>query len=115
MADVLLLHGALASANQFDKLIPLLQPGLRAGAIHFSGHGGTLMNPMGYTFQVFADDILKYVNDKGIEKVSLFGYSMGGYAALYFAKLHPQRVQNVFTLNVKFRWDAGSTQKEMAM
>lgn len=112
---ILFLHGALASKNQFDTLIQHLPEGLKGDAINFSGHGGTLPSPLGYHFNAFADDILKYADSQGIDKLNLFGFSMGGYAALYFAKLHPERVNKIFTVNVKFSWDADSTQKEIAM
>lgn len=115
MKDILMLHGALAAKTQFDPLRKLIKSDLKAHAINFSGHGGALMSPLGYTFPVFAADILRYIDEHGIRKVNLFGYSMGGYAALYFAKLHPDRVEKIFTLNVKFTWDASSTQKEVAM
>jgi pimeloyl-ACP methyl ester carboxylesterase len=115
MKDLLLLHGALASKKQFDSLLPLLAPDFQGGAIDFSGHGGTVMHPLGYSFPVFASDILTYLDANAIRKVNLFGFSMGGYAALYFAKLHPERVSKIFTLNVKFNWDPSGTQQEIAM
>ena len=114
MRKLLLLHGALSSKNQFDQILPLLAKDIDAEAINFSGHGGGLPNLKGYTFPVFAEDILSYLDSNKIEKINLFGFSMGGYAALYFAKLYPQRVEKIFTLNVKFKWDATSTQKEIA-
>lgn len=115
MKDILFLHGALSSKTQFDHLFPLLNHTFNTESINFSGHGGTLINPKGYSFEVFAEDILKHIDSKKIEKINLFGFGMGGYAALYFAKLYPNRVQKIFTLNVKFKWDATSTQKEMAL
>jgi len=111
---MLLLHGALASKNQFDKMLPMLRNEFDANAINFSGHGGEPFNTKGYTFPVFAEDILKYADAKKIDKLNIFGYSMGGYAALFFAKTHPERVNKIFTLNVKFKWDMDSTKKEMA-
>jgi pimeloyl-ACP methyl ester carboxylesterase len=115
MKKLLLLHGALASKTQFDPLLPFLKTSLEAEAINFSGHGGALPNINGYTFPVFANDILTYLDSNKIERINLFGFSMGGYAALYFAKLYPERVEKIFTLNVKFKWDATSTQKEVAL
>jgi pimeloyl-ACP methyl ester carboxylesterase len=112
---LILLHGALASQAQFDKLVPLLKDRCDPQTFNFSGHGGSFMSTGGYTFPAFADDILRHLDAQKIEKADLFGYSMGGYAALFFATRHPERVNRIFTLNVKFRWDAGSTQKEIAM
>jgi pimeloyl-ACP methyl ester carboxylesterase len=116
MTQLLLLHGALGSKHQFDDMNPLLlQKGFSPEAINFAGHGGFSIPLQGYNFNVFADDILKYANEHHLEKINIFGYSMGGYAALYFAKLYPDRVNKIATLNVKFNWDPLSTQKEIAM
>ncbi|MCU0442165.1 MAG: alpha/beta hydrolase [Bacteroidia bacterium] len=114
--QLLLLHGALGSKLQFtDTLSVLTDAGFAPDAINFAGHGGFAMPMQGYGFGVFADDILRYADAQQIDKINLFGYSMGGYAALYFAKLYPDRVNRIATLNVKFNWDALSTQKEVAM
>jgi len=116
MQQLLLLHGALASKSQFIEIIPMLKKqGFDADAINFSGHGGFTMPAQGYNFNVFAKDILTFADANNIEKMNLFGYSMGGYAALYFAKLYPDRIAKIATLNVKFNWDPLSTQKEIGM
>lgn len=116
MTQLLLLHGALGSKYQFEEVSPLLkEKGFAPEAINFAGHGGFSIPLQGYNFNVFANDILTYADEQKIDKLNLFGYSMGGYAALYFAKLHPDRVHKIATLNVKFNWDPLSTQKEIAM
>lgn len=115
MKQVLLLHGALASRHQFDNLLPLIRNEINAEAINFTGHGGLNIPTHGYTFQQFEKDILKYADDHSIEKLNIFGFSMGGYAALFFASKHPDRVEKIHTLNVKFNWDPTSTAKETAM
>jgi len=115
MIPILFLHGALASKSQFDEMLNMLPETIKADAINFSGHGGKLPALTGYTFQTFANDILEYADANKLDKLNLFGYSMGGYAALYFAKLYPERVNRIFMLNVKFNWDMESTEKEIAM
>lgn len=115
MKQLLCLHGALATKLQFDNLLPELKISFNADAINFSGHGGFSIPLKGYNFNQFAEDILQYADANKIDKINLFGFSMGGYAALYFAKLHPTRVNKIFTLNVKFNWDALSTAKETSM
>lgn len=115
MTNLLLLHGALGSKSQFDPFIPVLNGHFDVHAINFSGHGGNPMPLTGYTFDTFANDILQYIDRNNIEKVNIFGYSMGGYAALYFARKHPDRIGKIMTLNTKFNWDPLSTAKETAM
>jgi pimeloyl-ACP methyl ester carboxylesterase len=115
MENILFLHGALGTRSQFAPIIQLLESTYQCHAINFAGHGGRLIPPSGLTFDVFAGDILNYLYEKKIEKINLVGYSMGGYAALYFAYKYPNRVKSIVTINVKFNWDPTSTAREIAM
>ncbi len=115
MEKILFLHGALGSKLQFQPLINSLSSDYECHALNFAGHGGESIPTAGLTFQTFAENILQYLNKHQIEKINLFGFSMGGYAALYFAHLHPERVSKIFTLNVKFNWDPISTAKEAGL
>ncbi|MFI5222267.1 MAG: alpha/beta fold hydrolase [Bacteroidia bacterium] len=115
MKKILFLHGALSSKHQFDPILPQFSDEFEVDAISFSGHGGMMFPVAGYSFEVFANDILNYLNEKKIEKINLFGFSMGGYAALFFTHLHPERVEKIFTLNVKFKWELPDAQKEVAL
>lgn len=115
MQNILFLHGALATKIQFNPLITLLEPNYTCHALNFAGHGGEIVPPAGLTFETFAKNILDYLDKNKIEKTNLFGFSMGGYAAMYFAKQYPNRVEKIITLNVKFNWDPISTAKETGM
>lgn len=112
MENILFLHGALGSKHQFEPIMEALKGSYNCTAINLPGHGGELIPAQGLTFPVFAERILAYLDAQKIEKTHLFGFSMGGYAALYFAHLHPERVGKIFTLNVKFNWDPITTAKE---
>jgi len=102
MASLLLLHGALANRRQFTTLLPLLNPELKAKAIDLSGHGEKKSEPRFFSPDTFCKDILEAGNG---EPVHLFGYSMGGYAAMYFAQQYPEQVRSVLTLSTKYRWN----------
>ncbi len=49
------------------------------------------------------------------ERADLFGYSMGGYAAMLYAARHPERVRSVVTLGTKYIWTEEGLQKELRM
>jgi pimeloyl-ACP methyl ester carboxylesterase len=115
MKHLLLLHGALGSSEQLLPLIPMLSNNFQVHALNFSGHGGLPIPQQGFNFQVFANDILQYMDTQGIQQASFFGYSMGGYAALYFAKQYPDRVGRIFTLGTKFDWSPDGAAKEVGM
>jgi pimeloyl-ACP methyl ester carboxylesterase len=112
MSSILFLHGALNSSSQFDILRTKIDKGHVVHSFNFSGHGGNMIPLNGLNFEVFVNDILNYLNQNNIGKINLFGYSMGGYAALMFAYKYPERVDKIFCCSVKLKWDLESAAKE---
>lgn len=111
MKDLLLLHGALGSRAQ---LLPL-QPRLGGIAIDLTGHGACELPAEGLSFDHFVADIERTFEEQRWRQADLFGYSMGGYAALLFAAKHPDRVRHVATLGTKYLWTPEGLQKELRM
>jgi len=107
---ILLLHGALGSKQQFDKIATGLN--INSFALNFSGHGG-LPLPNNFNVELFTKDIIVYLDKNQIPKVDLFGYSLGGYVALYTAFLFPDRVNKICTLSTKFDWNPDFTQDQV--
>jgi pimeloyl-ACP methyl ester carboxylesterase len=115
MQPILLLHGAIGAKDQLQPLAAALEVQYKVHAIDFSGHGKEAFPDAQLSMQLFAEDVLKYMDTNGLDKVSIFGYSMGGYVALYLAKHHPERIDKVITLATKFHWDDATAQKETGM
>ncbi len=109
--DLLLLHGALGTARQLVGL----QQRIGGHAIDLSGHGARPIPAEGIRFDQFVSDIDSAFEEQGWRSAHLFGYSMGGYAALLYAARHPQRVRSVVTLGTKFLWTEEGLHKELRM
>lgn len=114
MQHILLLHGALGAAEQFMPLASSLSKNYIVHTLNFSGHGGET-DITSFTIASFADQVHAYINSGSIDKISIFGYSMGGYVALYYAKQYPQHVNKIFTLATKFLWTPEIAQQEIKM
>lgn len=114
MKNILLLHGAIGSKDQLNSLTEKLKGEFIVHSINFSGHGGEQMPEM-FSIAVFANDVLNYLEKNSIEKINIFGYSMGGYVALYLAKHHPQKIEKIFTFATKFFWSPEIAAKEIKM
>jgi pimeloyl-ACP methyl ester carboxylesterase len=115
LKDLLLLHGALGARSQFEKLAGLLKESFNLQTINFSGHGGEAIPEEPFSITMFAGDILKWLDENKIGRINIFGYSMGGYTALYLAQKHPGRVGKLFTLATKFEWTKEIAAKEIKM
>ena len=81
----------------------------------FSGHGSAAMPDGPFSIELFAADALQYMNERQIDKVCVFGYSMGGYVAMYLAKQYPEKISKVITLATKWHWDEDTAAKEIQM
>jgi pimeloyl-ACP methyl ester carboxylesterase len=113
MRPILLLHGALGSKSQLDPLQKALEAcGYRVYAMNFSGHSGQAFEN-GFGIETFSQDVLHFLNEKELEQVDIFGYSMGGYVALWFAHVYPHRVGKIIALGTKFDWSPESAEKEI--
>jgi pimeloyl-ACP methyl ester carboxylesterase len=114
MNSLLLLHGAIGAKDQLLPLAEILKNNFDVHTISFSGHGGEPL-PTSFNIEKFADDVLTYLKQKNISKTTIFGYSMGGYVALYLAKHHPDKIEKVITLATKFDWTPEIAAKEIKM
>ena len=113
MRPALLLHGALGSKNQLDPLMTTLEEsGHEVYALNFSGHGGEpFRDPFG--IEGFSEDVLHFQKENGLKTTDVFGYSMGGYVALWLAHRHPDSVGRIITLGTKFDWSPDAAEREV--
>lgn len=114
MQHLLLLHGAIGSSEQLKDLAASLEPDFTVHLFDFPGHGGKDVSTT-FSIEFFAEAVVRYIREKGIEKISVFGYSMGGYVAMYLAKTHSHLIGHVITLATKFEWSEGIAAKEIEM
>ena len=112
--NLLLLHGALGSKSQFSSLIPLLEDTFQIHTLDFEGHGTLPPRDRAFRLNHFAENVLDYLNENSLGSADVFGYSMGGHVGLYLAKIHPGRINRVFTLATKFLWTPEGADREAA-
>lgn len=103
---VLLLHGFQDNAGSFDHLVPRLDPRWHAVALDFTGHGLSSHLPKGapYVSTQFLLDISRAANHLGWSQFSVIGHSMGGHAAMNYACILPERVENLVLIDVLAPW-----------
>ena len=115
MHELLLLHGALGSKQQFTELEKSLGESFKIHTFDFAGHGRRPSHVHAFTIQNFAHEVLDWMNENYIQTIDIFGYSMGGYVALWLARFYPDRVGKIFTLGTKLQWNDEEAEKEIKM
>lgn len=112
MNTLLLLHGALGASDQLIPLENKLKHIRTTLRFDFSGHAGKEFEK-NFGIEQFAEDVINFLDEQNIETVDIFGYSMGGYVALWLAYEHPHRIGKIVTLGTKFDWSEASAEKEV--
>lgn len=115
MEPLLLLHGAIGASAQLTPLADALARNYRVYTLNFSGHGGVGLPHGPLSIELFAHEVLRFLDEHQIEQISIFGYSMGGYVAMYLARYHPHRIKKVVTLATKYSWDEAIAAREVRM
>jgi pimeloyl-ACP methyl ester carboxylesterase len=115
MEDILLLHGAVGAADQFSVLEKKLAASFTVHSLNFSGHGGSPFVDELFSIQLFTSEVIALLNKKEIDSIHIFGYSMGGYVAMYLAKNYPKKIKKIITMATKFTWDETIAAQEIKM
>ncbi len=115
MQDLILLHGAIGSADQLEPLANALSANYRVHVLNFAGHGGRGYGEGGFSMKLFAENVLEYMDEQRLGTANIFGYSMGGYVGMYLARHHVERIGKVVTLATKYHWDEAVAAKEVQM
>ena len=110
---MILLHGNGENCGYFEHQIPYFSKEYRVIAIDTRGHGQSPRGEKPFTIKQFAEDLYDFLDEKGIEKAILLGFSDGGNIAMEFALRHPEKVEklvlngaNLFPSGVKplYQW-----------
>ena len=96
---LLLLHGFLENSHMWDAVAPDWAETHRIVQVDLLGHGQSGCLGYIHTMEMMAEAVIAILAHLRIGKVTLIGHSMGGYVALAFAKLHPERVRGLCLLN----------------
>ena len=115
MQHLLLLHGAIGAKDQLQPLAAALKDSFIIHTLNFSGHGGHPFPAKAFSIPLFAKEVQEYMEINNIPQAYVFGYSMGGYAAMYLAKHHPGKITKLSTLATKYHWDEATAAKEVRM
>jgi len=111
MKHILFLHGALGAQSQFDSLKAKLETTYHCHSIDFFGHGQSSFGEQ-FGIGAFASQVIDYVHQYELEGCHVFGYSMGGYVALFAEHAEPGLLGSIMTLGTKFNWNPESSKKE---
>jgi len=89
---MLLVHGFPLDHTIWHPVLPFLQSKYEVILPDLRGYGNSPTCPLPFTITAMAEDLLLLLDKLQLPQILLVGQSMGGYIALEFARLFPQRL-----------------------
>jgi pimeloyl-ACP methyl ester carboxylesterase len=95
-ADVVCLHGGLASSDYWGHQVTALAAHFRVTVMDTRGHCRSPLVSSEFGYQVFAADVLGLLDFLEIKAASVVGWSDGAITGLYLASRSPARISSLF-------------------
>lgn len=96
---LILLHGLFGSLENLGGISRRLQDQWQIHALDQRNHGSSPhTNTMDYP--AMADDVLAYMDARGLDKAAILGHSMGGKTAMQVALRAPERVERIIVADI---------------
>ena len=92
---LILLHGNGENCGYFMGQIEVFAQYYHVYALDTRGHGKTPRGDASFTIRQFADDLRDFMDEHGIEKAHILGFSDGGNIAMIFSMKYPERVNRL--------------------
>jgi pimeloyl-ACP methyl ester carboxylesterase len=94
-APLLLVHGFPLDHHLWDEVAPLLEDTFDLITPDLRGFGESSIESAPASLDDYAADLAALLDQLGIQKAAIAGHSMGGYIALAFTRLYPERVNGL--------------------
>jgi pimeloyl-ACP methyl ester carboxylesterase len=100
-SPLLLIHGGGSTiGSSFGRIIPALALHHLVIAVELQNHGRTGSREVPQTFEQDADDVAALLDELGVEKVNVMGFSNGGHTTIELPLRHPEKLQRIILVSV---------------
>ena len=100
---LVLLHGGIGGGEIFAAIAPALAENRRVIVPDLQGHGHTADIDRPLRPEDLADDVAGLIEQLGLERADVMGYSLGGEVAWRVAIQHPERVRRLVVISASGR------------
>ena len=100
--DIIMIPGLSSSPHVFDTLTAELSGRYRIHRIHVQGFAGApvMDNAEGPVAAPVAEEIARYIAEKGLNRPAVIGHSMGGTIGMMLAARHPDAVGKLMVVDM---------------
>ncbi len=96
---LIILHGFFASARNWRNVAEKLATQFYVYVLDQRNHGGSFHDAV-MDYPTMTADLLLFIEQQGLNRVSLLGHSMGGKVAMWFALNYPDKVDKLIVADI---------------
>lgn len=96
---LIIMHGLFGSGRNWQVSAKQLSEHFTVHTLDLRNHGSSPHHD-DMSYPEMADDVLEFLDQKGIDKAYILGHSMGGKVAMTFALAHPERVSKLVVVDI---------------
>lgn len=96
---LIILHGFFASSRNWRQIAQRLAGRFHVYLPDMRNHGASPHDPV-MDYPAMAADVLRFMDDHGLETASLLGHSMGGKIAMWLALTSPDRIDKLVVADI---------------
>ncbi|MDP1770929.1 MAG: alpha/beta fold hydrolase [Methylobacter sp.] len=98
-SPLIILHGFFASSRNWRQVAQKLAARFHVYVPDMRNHGVSEHHPL-MDYPSMTADILQFIDERGLETVSLLGHSMGGKIAMWLALTSPNKVNKLIVADI---------------
>lgn len=98
-SPLIILHGFFASARNWRVIAEKLANNYHVYVVDQRNHGASF-HDIEMNYEIMADDVLHFIWQHNLNKVSILGHSMGGKVAMWFALNHGDYIDKLIIADI---------------
>jgi pimeloyl-ACP methyl ester carboxylesterase len=96
---LIILHGFFASSRNWRQVAQRLAARFHVYVPDIRNHGASPHHPL-MDYPSMSADLLRFIEERNLEKANLLGHSMGGKIAMWLALTNPNRVDKLIVADI---------------
>lgn len=96
---LILLHGLFGSSRNWVSVQKQLAANYHVVSVDLRNHGASAWSEQ-MDYDVMAEDVVRFIEDRGYDPVSVLGHSMGGKVAMTLALRRPELLNNLIVADI---------------
>lgn len=96
---LIILHGLFGSSDNWQTLAKKFAEHYTVFTVDLRNHGRSFHHDV-FNYDAMMYDIVEFIEDMGLKRVSLLGHSMGGKLSMNYALHFPDKVENLIVVDI---------------